>query len=261
MKEIEFWCGTPLLEKAYAEMFAKMSEEDREKFLVEECGLLPLEKTGREWVMPSSPGPFPLFGRKQKINEMNDFDTEIRVKSDEELINILCCSQDYQPKYIKLVFKNLMEIRGITSCEDFFKRKCDEELLQYYDNSNKYNEVFIDFVIKELNERNIPYHYFVDERYNYSANEWLFPLANISNPIKQQNEIYEFATKLLSKEKTSKEYVINELINNGIDAENAKMIVNDIITSYKNHEDYGEVGLEILLQIGKILLKLMLGGT
>lgn len=46
----------------------------------------------------------------------------------------------------------------------------------------------------------------------------------------------EFATNLLFKENQNKQNVINELMNNGIDAENAKIVVSNLLSSRKERD-------------------------
>jgi len=96
---------------------------------------------------------------------MNDFEIGISGKTDEELIAILCTPQDCQPEFIEFVQKMLREVRNISSCDDFFKKKSNKELLDYCDNFYKHHEVFIALAIRELNGRNIFYHYLVDEHF------------------------------------------------------------------------------------------------
>lgn len=82
---------------------------------------------------------------------MSDFEKKIKEKTDDELFNILICSQDYQTEFVKLAKREFEEIRG-KSFEDFIRHKTDEELADYYIHSTDYQSDFIELVKKEQTE-------------------------------------------------------------------------------------------------------------
>ena len=83
---------------------------------------------------------------------MKGFEEVIKEKSDEDLIEILVQSHDYQPEFIELVERELKEVRNIDSIKDFLEVKSNEELIGYLDKW-KCNFEFISLVNNELNER------------------------------------------------------------------------------------------------------------
>lgn len=82
---------------------------------------------------------------------MNDFEKQMKQKTDEELFKILISSQDYQPEFVKLAKREFEEIRG-KSYENFIRDKTDEELADYYTHSSNFQADFIELVKKELTE-------------------------------------------------------------------------------------------------------------
>ena len=86
--------------------------------------------------------------------EENRFEEVIKKKSDEELIEILVQSHDYQPDFIELVKRELKEVRNIDSIKDFFEGKSIEELIEILE-TRKFNFEFIALLNQELNERNL----------------------------------------------------------------------------------------------------------
>lgn len=82
---------------------------------------------------------------------MNDFEKQIKQKTDEELFKILISSQDYQPEFVKLAKKEFEEIRG-KSYEDLIRDQTNEELANYYTHSSDFQADFIELVKKELTE-------------------------------------------------------------------------------------------------------------
>jgi len=85
---------------------------------------------------------------------MTNFEELIKSKTNEELIEILICSQNYQSEYIELVKKELKEIRNISSesFKEFIQNKTDDELIDYHTQSADYQPVFIEAVKKELTQ-------------------------------------------------------------------------------------------------------------
>ena len=173
---------------------------------------------------------------------MKSFEEIIKEKTDEELIIILCRSDEYQPKFIELVKKELSELRNIKTYSTFFKNKSKEELINYYYTSKNYPNIFIEYVVKELNERDmyfdLPSVYVKDEQTEHTdILGQTVPSVTTATALEQTDkeaieQIYTFAKDLLFKEKQSKEDVINELINNGIDAENADIVVSNLLSAH-----------------------------
>lgn len=84
---------------------------------------------------------------------MNDFKIQLKEKTNEELLKILICSQDYQPEFVELAKKEFIEVRN-QSYEDFIGNTTDEELSNYYILLTNYqtDEHFTGLVKKELIE-------------------------------------------------------------------------------------------------------------
>ena len=186
----------------------------------------------------------------------------IKEKTDEELIIILCRSEEYQPAFIELVINELREFRNIQAYKDFFESKSEEELICFRDKEYSHSEKFVEFAKKELKERkifldnkdakacafykqpdclgqtipSIPLErsFFSSEQTDYlpadSVESSTSPTSNLSNE-EAVNQVYEFAANLIFKEKKSNQDVINELVNSGIDTENAEIVVNNLLSS------------------------------
>jgi len=154
----------------------------------------------------------------------NSFQEVINEKSDDELINILFRSGEYQPEFVELVKKELVNVRNIQSYEDFFQSKSDEELIDFFNQSEEYPEKYIALVKKELNERSISYVtekqtpvHFMDQTNCLGQHLQRNPhKKTVPDSEKAEMEvakqIYNFAANLLFKEKQSRDDVINALI-------------------------------------------------
>ena len=175
---------------------------------------------------------------------MKRFEDLIKEKNDEELIIILCRAEEYQPEFIEVVKKELREFRNIQTYKDFFKSKSDEELINYCNQTYQQREKFIGLAKKELDERSIYLDYkepktgilleqtdCLGQTVSPISYEKTAPSASEQSEEAIVNQIYEFAANLLFKEKQGKQDVINELINNGIDAENAEIVVSNLLSS------------------------------
>lgn len=147
---------------------------------------------------------------------MNGFKEVIKEKNDEDLIMILSRSQDYQPEFIELVKKEVKEVRNIKSDENLVRGESDEELISYCDQS-KNPDVFWEQT----------------DCLGQSVSTIPFERVSDSEEIDEEavNQIYEFASNLLFKKNQGKQDVINELIKNNIDKENAEIVVNNLISS------------------------------
>ena len=156
---------------------------------------------------------------------MNSFKEVIREKSDEELVEIVVRSQEYQPEFVEEVKTELREVRNI----------------QPDKHSDKFNEL----VKREQNERSIsiePQTGILGEQTDclgQTVPSISVERASDSGQTEEKivEKIYEFAANLLFKENQSKQNVINELMNNGIDAENAKIVVSNLLSSRNERAD------------------------
>ena len=124
---------------------------------------------------------------------MNSFEERIREMSDEEMINILTRSQEYQPEFVELIKK-------------------------------------------ALNERNVFYE--PEEQTDQTPT-----LGSGQTEEEIINQVYDFTANLLFEQKYGKQSAISELVDNGIDAEVAEVIVENLLSSRdkraKNNMIYG----------------------
>lgn len=82
---------------------------------------------------------------------MNNYEQQIVEKNNEELFEILICSQDYQSEFVELAKHEFFEKRGL-SFDHIIRNKTTEEIADYISHSVDYDEAFIQLLEHELRE-------------------------------------------------------------------------------------------------------------